>query len=340
MMQRICVVPKVSGIGGMVSFLNKFSVGASSKGFEITNDLADEPYEAILVIGGTKDLFRLVFARAKGIRIVQRLDGINWIHRIIQTGYKHKIRAEYGNFVLSIIRRFVANKIVYQSEFSKNWWENSYGKLNKPNIIVHNGVDTNIYTPKQKTLNRSRQRLLVVEGSMGGGYESGLENAIELCEGLAKRGSDIELQVVGDVADSLKYHWASHSEIPITWTGSVPRSAISSLMAEADLFFSADIHPACPNSVIEALSCGLPVVAFDTGSLRELVPSDCGRIVEYGANPWLLEKPDIPALVMAAEEVLENKKDFSVNARLWAERNLRLDEMVDKYLGVLLDDHD
>ena len=44
-----------------------------------------------------------------------------------------------------------------------------------------------------------------------------------------------------------------------------------------------------PNSVIEALACGLPVVSFDTGALPELVTPGAGRVVAYGGDPWRLD---------------------------------------------------
>jgi len=39
-------------------------------------------------------------------------------------------------------------------------------------------------------------RLLVVEGSLGGGYENGLENAVMLASALAARGWPMEVQIV------------------------------------------------------------------------------------------------------------------------------------------------
>ena len=90
------------------------------------------------------------------------------------------------------------------------------------------------------------------------------------------------------------------------------------------------------HSVIESLACGLPVLGFDTGSLAEIVQGDGGRLVPYGANQWKLEKPDIPALANAAEEVLQNNEQFRASARKQAETMLGLDKMVDEYLKVLL----
>jgi glycosyltransferase involved in cell wall biosynthesis len=88
--------------------------------------------------------------------------------------------------------------------------------------------------------------------------------------------------------------------------------------------------------VIEALACGLPVVAFDTGSLPELVGEGSGRVVAYGANPWKMETPDVAALVQAAEEVLIRQDTFRQAARARAEALFGLDQMVQAYLDQLL----
>ncbi len=333
MTERICIVPKVHGVGGMVSFLHKFSAAVEKRGLGVTFDLADEPYRAILVIGGTRQLLPLFRARQ---RVVQRLDGINWIHRKKPGSFKHALRAEYGNLILALIRRFVADRIVYQSEFSRVWWNDWYGDLKTPFSVVHNGVDLEVYKPAPRLAN-PRHRLLVVEGSLGGGYEGGLANAIRLAEaasGLLSK--PLELVVVGGVDEALKAAWQARSAVPIRWAGKVAREAIPQLMNEADALFSADVHPACPNSVIEALACGLPVVAYDTGSLAELVPASAGVVAPYGANPWNLEEPLVEPLARGLAQVLENQEKFRAGARAHAELAFGIEAMTEKYLTALL----
>jgi glycosyltransferase involved in cell wall biosynthesis len=317
----------------MVSFLHKFSAAVEKRGVEVTFDLTDEPYSAILVIGGSRQLLSLFRARQ---RVVQRLDGINWIHRKKPVSLKHSLRSEYGNFVLSLIRRFVADRIVYQSEFSRVWWNSWFGALKTPFSVVHNGVDLDVYRPVTRIAN-SRNRLLVVEGSMGGGYEGGLANAVRLAEatcGLVSK--PLELMVVGEVDEALKAEWNAKSSVPIVWAGKVSRESIPQRMNEAQALFSADVHPACPNSVIEALACGLPVVAYDTGSLSELVPASAGFVAPYGANPWNLETPIVGPLAQGLAEVLEMQQKFREGARAHAESAFGLDAMTEKYLDALL----
>lgn len=333
MTERICIVPKVHGVGGMVSFLHKFSTAVEKRGVQVTFDLADAPYSAVLVIGGSRQLLSLFRARQ---RVVQRLDGINWIHRRNPVSLKHSLRSEYGNLVLSLIRRFVADRIVYQSAFSRDWWNDWFGALKTPSSVVHNGVDLAVYRPEAR-IDNSRHRLLVVEGSLGGGYEGGLANAVRLVEAasglLAK---PLELVVVGEVDESLKAEWQARSAVAISWVGKVARERIPQLMNEADALFSADVHPACPNSVIEALACGLPVVAYDTGSLAELVPASAGFIAPYGANPWKLETPVVDPLVRGLAQVLENQEKFRAGARAYAEAAFGIEAMTEKYLAALL----
>ena len=200
MTQRICVVPAVHGVGGMVSFLHKFSAGVQARGIQVSTDLSDFPYDAVLVIGGTRNFPQLLKARRKGVRVVQRLDGLNWIQRVRPVSLKHTLRAEYGNQVLSIIRRYLSDKVVYQSQFSHNWWNQRFGKINSPNTVIYNGVDLKTYSPSVGVGSNPAQpaihRLLVVEGSLAGGYENGLENAIRLADALSARGWKMEVQVV------------------------------------------------------------------------------------------------------------------------------------------------
>lgn len=337
-MSLICIVPEVM-TGGMASFRAKFEVGLEKRGIEVTHN-PDDDADAILVIGGTRHLLPLWKAKRRGIRIVQRLDGINWVHRKRNTGLKHFLRAEYGNSILSFIRKRIATHILYQSEFSKKWWEDWYGPTRVSSTVIHNGVALDVYSPNGPHQRPTeRYRLLVVEGSLGGGYDMGLDNAIHLAETLqGKHDFPMELMVVGIITNDHKNRVQARSKIPIIWAGGVPREQIPEIDRSAHLLFSADINAACPNSVIEALACGLPVAAFDTGALDELVQGDSGRLVPYGSDVWNLETPDIPTLTEASADILREQERFRKAAREQAENTLGLDKMVDSYLNFLLDD--
>ncbi len=178
-------------------------------------------------------------------------------------------------------------------------------------------------------------RLLVVEGSLAGGLDFGLRVAVQFAESLSER-FPIKLTVAGAIDRSAEARLAEKAKVAIEFLGVIQREQIPELMRSSHLLFSAEINPPCPNSVIEALACGLPVVGFDTGSLRELLGEQAGKLVPYGGNPWKLEQPDVPALAQAAVEVLQAQERYRKAARARAEAELGLEKMIDEYLKVLL----
>jgi glycosyltransferase involved in cell wall biosynthesis len=333
---RICIIPKATTTGGVTSFQAKLAAGLAARGIQTCYNLADKPYEAVLLTGGIRDLLGLWRARRKGVRIVQRLDGINWLHRRFHTGPRHFLRAEYGNRLLELLRIRFASQIVYQSEFARAWWSERFGPEHVESFVIHNGVDLSLFTPEGLHERPSDCfRLLLVEGSLQGGYEVGLEITLGLAERLAES-FPVELAIAGSISADVQAIIQRKSRIPILWIGLVPHQQIPALDRSAHLLYSADLNAACPNSVIEALACGLPVAAFATGALPELVTGDSGRVIPYGGDPWKLDKPDIPALAQAAAEIFRDQKRFRKAARQHAEGAFGLDKMVDQYLKVLL----
>lgn len=321
----------------MVSFSHKFVDELTNRNIAHSFTL-DPDTDAILVIGGTKDILELNKAKQAGIPIVQRLNGINWIHKKRKTGLKHYLKSEYNNIVLKTIRNNYATHIIYQSAFVVKWWEEKFGKANVPHTIIHNGVNLQTYAPNDKiTLPSNPYRLLLVEGNLGGGYETGLITAIKTCEVLTqKHNLPTELMVVGNIEDRFAQRWSKKTKISIIWKGKVPRNEIPEIDRNAHALFSSDLNAACPNAVIEALACGLPVVAYDTGALPELVNKKSGFIAPYGGNPWNMDTPDINALAEGTAKIFRNNKPYRKHARQLALEKYSLTQMTDKYIEVLL----
>jgi glycosyltransferase involved in cell wall biosynthesis len=334
-MKKICIVPRVEGTGGMASFRLKFEQGLRARGVDVTHDLSADS-DAALVIAGTRNLIPLWRAGQRGQRIVQRLDGVNWVQRVRWAGAKYTIRAEYGNAMLAFIRGRFADHVIYQSQFIRKWWEDWYGAAKVPATVIINGVDLQTYTPNgAHERPADRFRLLLLEGSLAGGLNSGLFHAVALAEKLSAN-FPMEVVVAGKVDNATQRNL--QSKVSVKFLGTIPREQIPALARSSHMMYSAEVNPPCPNSVIESLACGLPVIGFDSGSLKELVTEDAGCIVPYGGDPWKLETPDISALALSAGEVLTKQDQFRAAARRRAESAFGLDQMVESYLKVLLEE--
>jgi glycosyltransferase involved in cell wall biosynthesis len=263
------------------------------------------------------------------------LDGVNWVQRVKWSGVKYSVRAEYGNVMLATIRNLFADRVIYQSQFIRKWWEDWYGVAKAPASVIINGVDLNAYTHDgEHERPMDTYRMLLLEGSLARGLNSGLFHAVSVAEKMSAK-YPMEVVVAGTVDEATQRKL--QSKVPVKFLGTVPRVDIPKLARSSHMMYCAEVNPPCPNSVIEALACGLPVIGFDSGSLKELVTDDAGCIVSYGANPWKLETPNIEALAASAGDVLEKQDQFRTAARKRAESAFGLDQMVESYLKVLLD---
>jgi glycosyltransferase involved in cell wall biosynthesis len=338
-MNKICILPRLTGIGGMASFQNKLTAGLAQLNIQVTQSIQDTPYDALLVNGGTRDLIGLKRSKRTGFPIIQRLNGMNWIHKARKTGVKHYLRAEYGNLILTYIRNRIADRIVYQSEFARSWWERVHGSVGAPAWVVHNGVDLDEFNPHgEHERPTDRFRILMVEGNVGGGYEFGLETGYDLLSKLNKNNHvarPVELVVVGAVDRSVFEKWDRKKQDRLQFLGQVPHHRIPEIDRSAHVLYSADINAACPNSVVEAMACGLPVAGFDTGALAELIPGYAGKVIPYGGNPWKLDRPDIDGLSRGVSEVFHDQERFRESARAHAEIAYDLNVMVKGYMEAL-----
>lgn len=335
MIRRLTLVPRISGIAGPASFQRRLSAGLAGRAIEVSSDVR-APGDAVLVIGGTRSLGALLAARRRGVRVVQRLDGLNWIHRRRPTGASHFLRAELSNLLLRLIRSRLADRVVYQSQFARAWWERRFGPAPGASTVIHNAVPLDEYTPQGDRLDVvPGRRLLVLEGALGGGYEIGLEWAVGLAERLAdaERGR-VTLSILGRPRGRISRP-AQSGEVNLEWIGEVAPAEVPRWLRSSDLLFSADLHPACPNSVIESMACGTPVAAFDTGAIREIVDEQAGAVVPFGGDPWKIDPPDLDGLARAALDLLADLPRYRSGARRRAEESFGLERMIDEYLAVL-----
>ena len=321
----IICFPHKPGSGGPGSFQTRFENELTNRGWEITYKGDHRRPDLIFVVGGTRHLIWLLLMKLKGIPILYRLDGISWLHRKKKVGIKHFLLAEYRNLLSKLNHGFIADKIVYQSVFVQEWW-NQLGYIKRQDTsIIYNGV---VLLPKMKDVDLlSNPKLLILEGNID--YSP---YAVRLMNELAsKLGREIDIELYGNfefeeniikIGSNIHYH------------GFLPRNQVYDAMY-GNIYLSLDINPACPNTVIEALACGVPVVAFDTGSLKELVPPEAGVIVPYGSDPWQLAYPNVDALVEAILKVKENYKEYADYARRVAEERYSIENMTSQYIEVI-----
>ncbi len=342
--KTICMLPEITSLGGPGTFQKKFQEQAKKIGIEVHFNPARKDIGAFLIIGAPRRyLPRLIWARLNNIPVIQRLNGMNWIHRIVDSGKKYYMHSEIDNHSIAFVRKWIASGIIYQSPFCEERWNKKFGVLKKPATIIYNGVNLNDFQPATTTIDSRMIQIVMVEGNLEHGSEYGIEIAVRMVMGLSEKFScPIVLQIAGNVnPHSRERIQATFKDLPphvqVIFCGVLPKHEIATMETNATFFYSAEILTACPNAVIEALACGLPVLGFDTGSLKDVV-GDGGLVIPYGADYLKLEEPDINALIHAAERIIRENPGFRTKARKRAETAFPLDQMTLDYIRFCLND--
>lgn len=311
--------------GGPGSFQMRFENELKKRGWIVTYGNKSINPRIVFIIGGTKNILWLMRCKLKGVKIVHRLDGLNWQHRVNWPGIVSWIRSEIRELNVRLIRKYFADSIVYQTNFICNWWGDNYGLLNKKSYIINNAVDLNEFCPDSlKSKKSASNEIICVEGTVRGEPAYHILSAIK----------SWLVNVYGNASDSGKLYLINKSCNNIKFFGSVPRVDVPKVLKKGGIFLNLEIIPPCPNAVIEAMAKGLPIVSYDTGSMRELVGEGAGILIPYESDPWKLEMPNTGNLEEAIRVVFSSYESYSQNARNRAELLFNIDHMVDKYIDV------
>lgn len=120
------------------------------------------------------------------------------------------------------------------------------------------------------------------------------------------------------------------NEIPVVATGEIKDERMMACVYSAsDIFVLPSLEDNLPNTMIEALACGTPVVGFDTGGIPEAIrPGETGVLASTGDSEDLAEK--IKWIVSHVEE-REKMSQIAVEVarkeytdKLQAERYIKL----------------
>lgn len=107
------------------------------------------------------------------------------------------------------------------------------------------------------------------------------------------------------------------------------RTDVPDLLAAADVFVFPSLSEALPGAVIEAMALGLPIVASDLDSVRELV--------EEGGNAWLVEPACSAQLADAIRAVLGNPEQaraYGVRSRQLFLERFTLEQSAGQMVGL------
>ncbi len=229
----------------------------------------------------------------------------------------------------------IADYVFYQSKFSKYCAEKFLGQRDGPGEILYNAVDNKFFRRfKVKTL--GSQLNILVSGKYQSHLYYSLEFVIEVLNILNKNNINAcvnfagyyDSKVIKDLVNLARRYKIFNK---IKFTGSYSQEKADLIYNSADIYFYFVHQSNCPNSVIEAMSCGLPVLCSNTGGLPEIVTKESGICLNT-ENSW--EKPFIPNkedALIGVQKIINNYNDYSNNSIIKVAKDHNINNWINKH---------
>jgi glycosyltransferase involved in cell wall biosynthesis len=167
-------------------------------------------------------------------------------------------------------------------------------------LLIPNGVETDRFKPIDRPPSPKIKVLFIGRLIPRKGFQRVVQ-ALPIVRRLAK--NPFEVEVVGTGAHRHRLDELAEklgvSDL-IRYTGLVPYDQLEKSYQYADVFVLTSLSEGMPSVILEALGCGLPVIASDVGGNNE--------IVHHGVNGYLIKGDDVRFLADRLAELVNDEQ--------------------------------
>jgi glycosyltransferase involved in cell wall biosynthesis len=192
--------------------------------------------------------------------------------------------------------------------------------------VVHCGIKPSNYTPMQDHHSTSEPFQILQIGSLH--WKKGQTSLIEAMGILKKEGIKFQLKIIGEGAERGNIEKAIKEqgvEEYVSLLGAKTEEEVAELLPVADCYIQSSVSEGIPVAIMEAMACGLPVVATNITGIPELVLD--------GKTGILVESKDVNGMARALLSLYENpelRREMGKQGREWVLEDFTLDGNVKK----------
>jgi len=234
-----------------------------------------------------------------------------------------------------------ADHVFFQSDFCRRASERFLGPRRGPSEVLHNPVDTTVFTPASRDADPDTLTLLLA-GNQDQWYR--FEAAVLTLRRVRDRGRVARLLITGRLgwaaapAEARVRADALVAELgladAVEFVGAYAQSEAPAIFRRAHVLLHTKYQDPCPGVVLEALACGVPVVYSATGGVPELVGADAGIGVPAEEGWERIIAPDPDALASGVLTVSADLGRWGSAARTRAVERFDLRPWLDRHRAV------
>jgi len=323
---------RIKSRGGPSTFQHRFIEQLKIKKIKTSFNFSLKA-DYVFVNSGTRKLISLIILKLIGVKIIQRLDGYNHNFKVKKNPFKIIIKAQIQNFIISFIRKFLANKIIYQSKYSKKIWEKRFGKVLKPNTIIYNSSSSEFFKNyNNKLIKNKKFKIIIIEGNIQ--MENLTLNILKCLNKIACNNLLLidSIQIYGNSSNVKNYmNWSKKIE----FKGTVQRKNIYKIYKQNNcIFFLLDFYSNCSNSLIESITSRVPTLYFDSGSANELA-KNCGYKINFNDLDYINERNFLDyKIIHGLKYIMRNYTKLQANC-YFRSKHFKSEYMSKKYLNFI-----
>jgi len=323
--------------GGPGTFARKLALEFENHGIETTYRRLRRAQSALLFSVSWGDWFHEL-CRRWGVRTALRVDGFmvpSYFDNRPQPASFQDRRLKLSDMSMNYrLQRdlSMSDYVIYQSAFSKRMADHFLYNRRERYSIIFNGVNLERFRPCPQHPGRIR---LLSAGSLRDEYMLG---SVLPVFGRLWEIHALDLFIVGSmepicqqqIDDFCRSNPKAAEHIHVV--GPVANDALAAYMQKTDILIHPRLGDWCPNTVIEAMACGVPVVCGSWGGTMELVGN--GGVV-VSTEEWSYGEEFVTGLVEAVERILDDLDSYKQKARQRAEEAFNICQVAGYYADAM-----
>jgi len=131
----------------------------------------------------------------------------------------------------------------------------------------------------------------------------------------------------GPMKNNMKHFIRKHKALKhkVKILGELPHAEVVELMQAADIFFLPSKQEGISLAIYEAMACGVVVVGADVGGQKELLTSNCGKLIPKSTE--MLESREYAEIIHELLIKKDERRKYAKRARERVEREFNINDM-------------
>ncbi len=216
------------------------------------------------------------------------------LHNIPYIITEHWSRYLPGNDFSGGIRKFITRKVVKEASSVTTVTKNlgnamkAHKLFNDNYIVLPNVVDTELFVP----ISHDNNPIKIIHISCFENKSKNISGLLDSLRIVKDRDVDFQCEMIGDGMnfEAMKtYCTQLKLDGNVTFKGLLEGKELATALASSDFLVLSSNYENMPVVIIEALSCGIPVVSTDVGGIHEVIDNENGILVPPSDSVRLAE---------------------------------------------------